>query len=109
MKAWQSSICLLKEVYLLCNKLPLSESFNLISQIKRATLSVSNNIAEGAARKSAIERKRFYEIARSSNVEVDNCLEAIIALQFLVPNNIESAENLVEEIFKLLTAMINNS
>jgi four helix bundle protein len=68
--------------------LPKDELFNLSSQIKRAALSVSNNIAEGAARKSAAERKRFYEIARSSTVEVDNCLEVILISDYLTRNEI---------------------
>jgi len=67
---------------LVVSKLPKEEIINLISQIKRATLSVSNNIAERVARKSAVERKRFYNVV---------------------------AEDLVEQIFRLLSAMIDNT
>jgi four helix bundle protein len=109
LKAWQLAILLFKEILLLVRKLPKEEQFNLISQIKRAALSISNNIAEGAARKSAIERKRFYEIARSSDVEVDNCLEVILAADYLSQENIAVAEDLVEQIFKLLSKMIENT
>ncbi len=109
LKAWQLAIVLYKEVLLLVRKLPKEEQFNLISQIKRAALSISNNIAEGAARKSAVERKRFYEIARSSDVEVDNCLEVILIAEYLTKDEIAMIENLVEQIFKLLCAMIDNT
>lgn len=109
LKAWQLAILLYKEILLLVRELPKEEQFNLISQIKRAALSVSNNIAEGAARKSAIERKRFYEIARSSDVEVDNCLEVILAADYLPVGDIAIAEDLVEQIFKLLSKMIENT
>jgi four helix bundle protein len=83
--------------------------FDLSSQIKRASLSIGNNIAEGAARKSALERKRFYEVARSSDVEVDNCLEVILAAGYLDRKEIVIAEDLVEQIFKLLSKMIDNT
>ncbi len=81
----------------------------MISQIRRAALSISNNIAEGAARKSTAERKRFYEIARSSDVEVDNCFEVIIAVSYLPKEDLVIAEDLVEQIFKLLSKMIDNT
>jgi four helix bundle protein len=109
LKAWQLAIQLYKEVLLLVRKLPKEEIFNLTSQIKRAALSVSNNIAEGAARKSAAERKRFYEIARSSDVEVDNCFEVILSSAYLNKEDIVVAEDLVEQIFRLLSAMIDNT
>lgn len=109
LKAWQLAIQLYKEVLVIVRKLPKEEIFNLSSQIKRAALSMSNNIAEGAARKSALERKRFYEIARSSDVEVDNCLEVILAAEYLDKKEITIAEDLVEQIFKLLSKMIDNT
>jgi four helix bundle protein len=56
------------ECYKLSKSLPDSEKFGMVSQIRRAALSVHLNIAEGSARKSEIERKRFYEISRSSIV-----------------------------------------
>lgn len=109
LKAWQLSIQLYKEILLLVRKLPKEEQFNLISQIRRASLSVSNNIAEGAARKSIAERKRFYEVARSSSVEVDNCFEVILIAGYLDKGEITAAEDLVEQVFKLLSAMIDNT
>ena len=109
LKAWQLAITLYKEILIIAPKLPREEQFNLTSQIKRAALSVSNNIAEGASRKSARERKRFYEIARSSAVEVDSCLEVILVACYLEKSEITVVENLVEQVFKLLSKMIDNT
>ena len=109
LKAWQLAILLYKEILLLVRKLPKEEQFNLISQIRRAALSISNNIAEGAARKSTAERKRFYEVARSSDVEVDNCFEVILVANYLPKEDLAVAEDLVEQIFKLLSKMIDNT
>ena len=54
--AWQKAIELLPLLYSLCSKLPPEEKYNLVSQMKRSGLSVSNNLAEGCARKSKIEK-----------------------------------------------------
>jgi len=56
-------------------RLTREERYNLIRQIRRAALSVHLNIAEGASGKSLGERKRFYEIARGSVIEIDAALD----------------------------------
>jgi four helix bundle protein len=61
--------------YKLSKLLPQEEKFNMMQQLRRAALSVQLNIAEGSSRKSAIERRRFYEIARGSLVEVDTIFD----------------------------------
>ena len=60
--AWQKAIAMLPLVYGVCQKLPKEELFNLVSQMKRAALSVSNNLAEGSSRKTKAEKNRFFEI-----------------------------------------------
>jgi four helix bundle protein len=75
---------LVLECYKLSKYLPDSEKFGMVSQIRRAALSVHLNIAEGASRKSEIERKRFYEISRSSIVEIDAALDIANKLEYLI-------------------------
>ena len=72
---WRASINFTTVIYNLTNNFPKSEVYGLSSQLRRAAVSVSSNIAEGAARKSKIERIRFFEMARSSLVEIDTQLE----------------------------------
>jgi four helix bundle protein len=69
-------------------KLPSEEKYNLVSQIKRAGLSITNNLAEGASRKSKAEKNRFFEVARSSLVEIDNCMIVCIELHYLTEGDI---------------------
>ncbi len=109
MKAWQTGLELVVKIAGLTAELPVSEKYNLIPQLKRAALSVTSNIAEGAARRSSAERKRFYEIARSSVVEIDSCMEVIIVLGYAKREQLEPIECLIEDVFKLLSVMIRNS
>jgi four helix bundle protein len=83
MIAWQKAIQLLPIIYEVCKKLPKEENYNIIAQMKRAGLSVSNNLAEGASRKTKPDKKRFFEISRSSIVEIDNCGVASLTLNYL--------------------------
>src|SRR6476646_4730638 len=68
---YQISLKLVKEVYNATKQFPKEEQYVLTSQLRRAAISVSSNIAEGAARRSKREKRRFYEISRSSLVEID--------------------------------------
>ena len=72
---FQFSRSFVGECYRLTKELPAEERYNLIRQIRRAALSVHLNIAEGASGKSLGERKRFYEIARGSVIEIDAALD----------------------------------
>lgn len=62
--------------------LPTDERFNMIQQLRWAALSTQLNIAEGSSRKSEAERRRFYEIARGSLIEIDAILDAGEDLQY---------------------------
>lgn len=68
---YKISRAFVKDCYLARKVFPPEEKFNLIQQIRRAALSLHLNIAEGALRKSEQERKRYYEIARGSIIEID--------------------------------------
>src|ERR1700730_4729212 len=87
---YKASRELLKLSYQIIKKLPPEEKFNLISQIKRSALSVILNIAEGASRKSQVERKRFFQISRSSVIEIDAAAEATIDLGYLNEDDLTS-------------------
>jgi four helix bundle protein len=95
----------LKESYKIAESLPEQERYNLISQIKRAVLSVKLNIAEGASRKSQNERMRYYEIARGSVVELDAAFEACVELDYLEARQLEIIGILLNRCFAILSKM----
>jgi four helix bundle protein len=105
---YEISLTLLKEVYKATKQFPKEEQFVLISQIRRAAISVCSNIAEGASRISKREKKRFYEISRSSLVEMDTQFEIAIILAYYKNGQIQELEQYLESTFRMLSKMINN-
>lgn len=98
---------LVKETYILTASFPNEEKFSLTLQIRRAAMSIKLNIAEGSSRKSSIERKRYYEIARGSVIELDAAFESALDLQFITSDKLYSVETLAVRCFSMLTAMLS--
>jgi len=96
-----------KECYKAISEFPAEEKYALTQQIKRAALSVHLNIAEGSSRKSDTERKRFYEIARGSLIEVDAALDVASDLNYCSVEKQQLGETIVKS-FKYLSALINS-
>ncbi|HLR77367.1 MAG TPA: four helix bundle protein [Balneolaceae bacterium] len=71
---WQMSREFTAAIYEITSKFPAFEKFGLTSQLRRASGSVSSNIAEGSSRATAKEQGRFYNLAYSSAVEILNQL-----------------------------------
>ncbi len=105
LNVYQKSIELVSDIYALTQKFPSHEKFGLTSQLRRSAISISSNIAEGASRKTVKERKRFYEISRSSLVELDTQIGISINLGYLDKNHIAKLKELANEIFAMLSAM----
>ncbi|MFT4092874.1 MAG: four helix bundle protein [Niabella sp.] len=104
---YKASKTLLVESYKLSRALPDYEKFAMASQIRRAALSNMLNLAEGSSRKSVIERKRYFEIARGSVIEIDAALDAANELQYLDKYEINRMGNSIQDSFKLITGLIN--
>lgn len=109
LKAWEKSLNLIKEVYALTRRLPKEEMYVLTSQLRRASISIASNIAEGASRKSTIERKRFYQISRSSSVEIDTQIEICKLLNYFNDSDLKNLDTELNNVFALLTAIVNNT
>jgi four helix bundle protein len=108
LEVYQIALKLVKEVYVLTKAFPKEEQFVLVTQLRRAVVSVCSNIAEGAARSSKPEKKRFFEISRSSIVEIDTQLEIALNLNYLNKENMKATEQYMQSVFRMLSSMINN-
>ena len=98
-----------KECYFATYQFPPDEKYALTQQIKRAALSVHLNIAEGSSRKSDAERKRFYEIARGSIIEVDAALDIACDLNYCTADDLKSLGLTLVTCFKYLSGLINST
>lgn len=107
LEVYTTSKIFVTECYLLTSQLPADEKFGMISQIRRAALSVHLNIAEGASRRSAAERKRYFEISRGSIVEIDAVLDVAKELNYIKNYNTENLGIQLSKCFRLLTGLIN--
>jgi len=104
---WTKSIELVKQIYLLTVDFPSEEKFGLVSQLRRAAVSVPSNISEGASRRSKTERERFYEIARSSLVEIDTQIEISLELEYLNAGDIDELTQMANQVFAMISAMMS--
>ncbi len=78
----------------------------MAQQLRTAGLSIQLNIAEGSSRKSAVERRRFYEISRGSLIEVDTIFDLAVALEYLKKEELNETGLLVVKTFQMLSKMI---
>lgn len=105
LKIWNKAMCLVEQVYLLMEFLPDNEKFGLISQIKRCSVSIPSNIAEGAGRNHTKEFKQFLSIANGSTTELETQLLLTVRLSFIAEDKIKDIMNLCSEIKKMNYAL----
>ena len=108
MKNWKfgkKSIDLATMIYKLTSSFPKTEMYGLSSQIQRAAVSVSSNIAEGSVRFSAKEQVRFYEVAFGSLMEVISQTILAKKLNYISDENFIEIRSLTEEISRMLNAL----
>lgn len=108
LKVWDTSRALTKLIYSLTKKFPREELYGLTNQLRRASVSVISNLSEGCARNSKLERKRFFEIARSSLVEIDTQLEVCKDLEYINDEDLAEVDKELNNTFALLSSMISN-
>jgi four helix bundle protein len=103
---WQKSIELAKHIYTNCKYFPEDEKFGLVIQIKRATVSIASNIAEGYARNTTKDYLRFLSIALGSAYEVQTQLLLSRSLGFeKMERQFDKSMFLLEEIIKMLSSL----
>ena len=104
---WQKSMSWVTMVYTLSSKIPESEKFGLISQIRRSSFSIPSNIAEGYGRNYKKDYSRFLQIARGSLFECQTQIEIAINLNFISIDDCKEINELSIEIEKMLNSLIN--
>ena len=99
---WQKGMQLAKQIYLLTGRFPSEEKFGLVSQMRRAAVSIPSNIAEGQARNTTGEYIQFISHAEGSAAELDTQLRLSIELGYCAANDLEVVFRLLTDVQKML-------
>jgi four helix bundle protein len=102
---WQKGIVLVKRIYQLTKGFPSEEKFGLISQMRRASVSVPSNLAEGQARHTTGEFIQFVSHAEGSIAELDTQLIIAVELNYCAPADVSDAFALIAELRKMLNGL----
>jgi four helix bundle protein len=106
LRVWQKAYELTLTVYRKSGAFPKEEMYGLTSQLRRATMSIGANIAEGCGRRSDPEMRRFLQIARGSANEVECHLLIARDLRFLPQDDCKNLEEMVLEIQRMLASLV---
>lgn len=106
-QAWQKARVLCGEVYKITSKADFKKDFGLVDQIRRASVSVMANIAEGYERRGDKEFVRFLNISKGSLAEVKSHLYIAVDLKYINESQSKHLFILMDEIGKTISGLIN--
>jgi len=106
--AWQRAMDLSHEIYQVTRAFPKEEIFGLTNQLRRASVSIASNIAEGQGRLTPGEFLHFLGMARGSALEVETQLEIAKREGFTNVAVIERAQSIASEVVRILNAVITS-
>ncbi len=101
--AWQFAISFCDDIYEMTRRFPREEQFGLTSQIRRAAVSISANIAEGSGKTSNKDNARFIEIAYGSLMEVVSHIEIAKRQRFLSDEQYNESRNNADRLARILS------
>jgi len=105
---WKAAMDAAQTTCKLTKLFPPEEKFGLVSQMRRAVVSIPSNIAEGAARQGRAEFRKFLSMAQGSLSELDTQIEIALGLGYLRSEEIRDLSELLLRIDKMLTALIRS-
>jgi four helix bundle protein len=103
---WQKALALAVEVHRITESFPRTERFGLVSQMRRAAISVPSNIAEGSARRTTRDFAAFLHISRGSLAELETQLVLAQRIGYVNVQLLKETMPRVEEVGRLLTAVL---
>jgi len=103
---WQKSITLVKESYRIARELPTYEVYGLASQLRRASVSIPSNIAEGNRRIHRKEYIHHLSIARGSVAELETHIEIARMLSYIPASEVGAVQELIDHVSRMLTRLI---
>lgn len=105
LEVWKESKELVKNIYDLTSGFPNEERFGLTSQLRRASISIASNLAEGTSRTTNKDKARFTTISYSSTMEVLNQLILSKELEFISEEDYNKIREQIYKISNMLNAL----
>jgi four helix bundle protein len=105
---WEKSRALVNQLYTLSKDFPESEKYALTNQLRRASISVMSNIAEGSSRSSKRDQSHFYQLSYSSLMEVLSLIILCNDIQLIAQEKYTEIRAIIEVISRLLNALHNS-
>ena len=105
---WKKSRLFCSEIYAITSTFPESEKFGLTNQLRRASVSIPSNIAEGSSRKSNKDFSRFLQITLGSAYEIETQLLIAFDLNFIDEITLQKLTNKLDSIIKM-TSKFNST
>lgn len=102
---WKLSVEFVTDLYRTTSNFPKEEVYGIVSQIRRAAISVPANIAEGFGRNTTGELKQFIGIAKGSLSEVETLIEISYNLSYINNDSKSNLTDTVSKIFRMLVAL----
>lgn len=106
--AYQKAKEVVKRTYKLLKKFPAEERWAMCDQLRRASVSITSNIAEGVNRYSVKDKSHFIEVAYGSLMEVSSQFEIAEDLGYITADDRLSMDQLIEEVARLLSGLQNS-
>lgn len=104
---WKKSLDLSVEIYKVTERWPKSELYGLVSQVRRSSVSIPSNIAEGQRRGHTLEYIQFLKIAYGSGAELETQLLIALKIGYLKSKDYDKLNSELEEIMKMLNKLIS--
>ncbi len=106
LEIWQEAMDVCKEIYMLTKNFPSEEKYGLVSQLRRAAVSVPSNIAEGFTRKTFGDKKYLMSVAMSSLAEVETQLELSTSFDYVTGGERDEIIKKTEILGKKITTFL---
>ena len=108
LEAWRDARSLVRWIYKITESFPRTEQFGLINQMRRSSISVISNLAEGSARSTPKDKANFYQTAYSSIIELLNQLIVSNDLNFLQRVILTEGRSMIEKLTGKIAALRNS-
>ena len=105
LEVWNDVKLLTKDIYIMTKSFPDEEKYGLVSQVRRAVISVSSNIAEGSSRMSKKDQAHFYHLAFSSLMEVLSQLLISVELEYIKESDLQKLREKISSIGYKINAL----